>query len=99
MPEKMIFHICKRQDWEEAQKAGEYRAESLGTEGFTHCSEQQQVKGVVKMRYADVPDLILLNIEVAKLKSAIIYEEADRQIFPHIYGPINLEAVSEITDL
>jgi uncharacterized protein (DUF952 family) len=93
MGEKVIFHICRSQDWEEAQKLGEYRAGSLSTEGFIHCSEMHQVAGVAKTFYKDVPDLVLLYIEVEKLIPELIYEEADGQEFPHIYGPINLNAV------
>jgi uncharacterized protein (DUF952 family) len=93
MAEKVIFHICTSWDWEETQKADEYRAGSLSTEGFIHCSEKHQVAGVANLFYKDVPDLVLLYIEVEKLIPELIYEEADGQEFPHIYGPINLDAV------
>ena len=99
MGDGLIFHICKKANWEEAQKAGEYRAESLQTEGFIHCSEKGQVAGVLEMFYKDLPDLILLHINTSKLTSELKYEPADGQNFPHVYGAINLDAVVEVGDI
>ena len=96
MTEKNIFHICRRQDWLEAQKKGEYRAESLSTAGFIHCSELRQIAGVANFLFIDVPDLVLLKIDVDKLISEVKYEAVDGQKFPHIYGPVNLDAVGEV---
>ena len=96
MIEKSIFHICRRQDWKEAQKKGEYRAESFSAVGFIHCSELRQVAGVANNFYSDVPDLLLLKIVVDKLISKVKYEAADGQFFPHIYGTVNLDAVVEV---
>lgn len=93
MADKLVFHICQKQKWEKAQMTGEYRADSLETEGFIHCSEIHQVAGVANARYSDVPDLILLHIDPNRLTSKMIYEEADGQEFPHVYGAINLDAV------
>ena len=96
MTEKIIFHICRRLDWIEAQKKGEYQADSLSTVGFIHSSELRQVAAVANYLYSDVPDLLLLKIDVDKLISEVKYEAADGQIFPHIYGPVNLDAVGEV---
>ena len=97
MPEKMVFHICRWIDWEIAQEKGEYRADSMQTEGFIHCSEKRQIKDTLQKCFPDERELILLHIEVRMLRSAMIYEEADGQMFPHIYGPINLEAIVKIS--
>jgi uncharacterized protein (DUF952 family) len=96
--EKPIFHICRRQDWIEAQETGEYQADSFRTEGFIHCSNLRQIAGVANNFYSNVPDLILLKIDVEKLIPEVKYEAADGQIFPHIYGPLNLDAVGEVFD-
>jgi uncharacterized protein (DUF952 family) len=91
----MIFHITTRETWDEAARAGEYRGDTLETEGFIHCSEQHQVADVANARFAGRKDLILLCIEPSKVRAEIRYEDAtDGQgTFPHIYGPLNLEAV------
>ena len=79
--------------------AGEYRVSTrhamLDEVGFIHCSRAEQVDGVRAMFYADVPDLLLLTIDTDLLSSPWQLDDvagADLS-FPHVYGPINLDAV------
>ena len=97
--ENHIVHICTWDEWETALSKGEYRAVSLETEGFIHCSRPDQVLGVVNRFYADVPDLVLLWIDHQRVDAEIRWEPADGDIFPHLYGPINVEAVMSTLDL
>lgn len=105
----MIYHITSRSAWNEAHHSGEYRAESLETEGFIHCSTEQQVVPVAQKFYAGQQGLVLLVIEPALLSSDLKWEAPsggtpppgvpDGDLFPHIYGPINLDAVVKVFDL
>ena len=97
----MIYHVTSRAAWEQAQSAGEYRAESLATEGFIHCSELHQVDGVLQRYYQGVTGLVLLHIRASALEAKLIYEIAPsiNESFPHIYGPINLGAVEEVAPI
>jgi uncharacterized protein (DUF952 family) len=105
----MIYHITSRQAWSEAQARGEYRAESLETEGFIHCSTESQVVPVAQNFYKGQKDLYLLVIEPALLSSDLRWESPsggtpppgvpEGDLFPHIYGPINLDAVVQVFDL
>lgn len=104
----MIFHITSRTDWEAAQTRGEYIAESLASEGFIHCSTISQVIPVADNFYKEQNSLFLLMIEPTLLSSTLKWEapsggtpppgvpEGDQ--FPHVYGPINLEAVVGSSD-
>jgi uncharacterized protein (DUF952 family) len=104
----LIFHITSRTAWEDAQKHGDYRAESLETEGFIHCSTHSQVLPVAENYYKGQSGLILLAIEPTLLSSALKWEPPsggtpppgvpDGDSFPHIYGPINLNAVIKVID-
>lgn len=90
----MIFHITSRSQWQQAQAAGVYRAESLETEGFMHCSRANQVVWVANQFYRGLPDLVLLQIDPAHLAAELRYDEiATGEQFPHIYGALNLDAV------
>ncbi len=91
-----IVHICVPQAWEEAQRLGQYRADSLDGEGFIHCSTWEQVSGVMGRFYADVEELLLLNIDPKKVEAEIRWEAVDGDEYPHIYGPLNLDAVVEV---
>ncbi|MCA9886638.1 MAG: DUF952 domain-containing protein, partial [Anaerolineae bacterium] len=63
----MILHIAAVSDWEEAQVVGEYRLDTLETEGFIHCSTPQQVLGPANEFYRGRSDLVLLVIDPAQL--------------------------------
>jgi uncharacterized protein (DUF952 family) len=95
---KKIYHIAQRADWEAAQAAGEYRVDSLTSEGFIHFSEKRQVLLVANTFYAGQRDIILLAVDKEELAAALRYDEhpgPDGEVdkFPHLYGPLNLEAV------
>lgn len=104
----MIFHIASRKDWEAAQAKGEYTAESLAAEGFIHCSTLAQVLPVADKFYKGQGGLVLLMIEPALLSSTLKWEPPsggtpppgvpEGDPFPHIHGPINLDAVVNVFD-
>ncbi len=95
----MIVHICQLGAWQAAQARGEYCPPSLDDEGFIHCSKPEQVLHVAKRFYRDVPDLILLWIDTEKVRPEIRWEEADGEVFPHIYGALNTDAVVSVSEL
>jgi uncharacterized protein (DUF952 family) len=94
----LIYHVTTRQEWDAAKEKGYYTAPSLETEGFIHCSETQQISGVLRRYYKGRKDLIKLVIDTQKLKSPLKYELAPsvNENFPHVYGPINLDAVIDV---
>jgi release factor glutamine methyltransferase len=95
----MIFHLCQRQDWLKSLARGKYQPDSLALEGFIHCSQFQQIIEVANRYFKTVPDVIMLTIDPEKLTSEIRWEKADAAYFPHVYGPINLEAVDKVLEL
>jgi uncharacterized protein (DUF952 family) len=94
-----VLHLTTEADWAEAEREGTYRPASLASEGFIHCSEPQQVLWVANRRFRNRLDLVLLHIDILKLKSPGRYEnlEGGDQLFPHIYGPLNLDAILKVT--
>ncbi|KAA3642779.1 MAG: DUF952 domain-containing protein [Chloroflexi bacterium] len=93
-----ILHICAKDDWQQATARGEYLADSLENEGFIHCSRSEQVEKVANSFYVGLPGLVLLHIDADRLTAEVKWEAADGDEFPHIYGPINLDAVVEIEE-
>ena len=94
-----IFHLTPAATWADARRAGVYAADSLATEGFIHCSTAEQVVWVANTRFRDRHDLVLLNIDSGQLSAPVKYEnlEGGTQLFPHLYGPLNLDAVVGVT--
>ena len=62
----IIYHICERKEWQAAQETGVYRADSLESEGFIHCSREDQVARVANFIFKGMEDLVLLHIAVDK---------------------------------
>ncbi len=96
---KQIVHLCRRAQWEAAQATGEYRTASLEEVGFIHCSRPEQILGVANSYFRGTGDLVLLWINPQRVESEIRWEVSDGQVFPHIYGPINLTAVVAVSNL
>ncbi len=94
----MIYHITTKANWENALLEGFYEAPSLKTEGFIHNSTAAQVQGVIDRYYAGQSDLVKLHIDETKLLAELKYELATsiNEIFPHIFGVINVNAVVKI---
>jgi uncharacterized protein (DUF952 family) len=89
-----LFHITEATSWQTALLQGQYLAPSLQTEGFIHLSEQGQVKWVGMHFYRGQLGLVLLEIDSDRLTSKLRYDEVVGDgIFPHLYGPLNLDAV------
>ena len=106
-----ILHITTNDKWQEAVASGEYRADSLDTEGFIHCSTVSQVVKVANAFYRGQTDPIVLCIDIDKLIPEVKWEPpahpnkknapADEkgELFPHVYGAINIDAVASIVGL
>jgi len=94
----IIFHIASDQDIEKYQAQGEYRCASLDSEGFIHCCDRHQLAGVVNRYYQDSDDVQLMLLDPDKLQYPLIRENTmgGSELFPHIYGIINKEAVRDI---
>ena len=103
-----VYHITTREAWIAATRNGVYRAPSLASAGFIHCSTSAQVLPVARQFYPGQSGLVLLAIDPSRLVSALKWEPAadgpvpagipGTQRFPHVYGPINLEAVVRVLD-
>ena len=95
----MIFHVTEGATWARSQQQGVHtgstRGVDLAEEGFIHCSTAQQWRGVIERYYADASELVLLHVDEQLLTSPLVYEQLPGapEPFPHVYGPINLDAV------
>jgi uncharacterized protein (DUF952 family) len=103
----MIVHITTHKEWEKALLKGEYTAPSLTSEGFIHCSTLKQAADTANSFFKGQNGLTLLCIDENELKSDCRYEDPTGggkhdpgvdNLFPHIYGPINISAVIQSVD-
>ena len=96
----IILHITTSKAWNKAAAEGIYRTDTLPMEGFIHCSTRDQVIQVANIRFRGQAGLILLFIDTDKVTRDIIYEnlEGGQQMFPHIYGELNIDAVVQVAE-
>lgn len=97
----IIYHITTAAEWKTGQQKGSYEATSLKDEGFIHCSQEEQIPEVLVRYFSGKTGLVKLHIDPKKLTSRLIYEWSPSlaQTFPHIYGPINADAVIKAEDI
>lgn len=97
----MIYHVTTNAQWKDALAKGFFDESSLASEGFIHNSTEAQVSGVLERYYKDKSDLILLHIDESKLEAELRYELAPsiNELFPHVFGNINLDAVVKVTEI
>jgi uncharacterized protein (DUF952 family) len=96
----IIFHITTRSARDSAVPEGSYRPEAFPVDGFIHCSTSDQVIQVANIRFRSQKGLVLLSIDTDKVTAQIVYEnlEGGQQLFPHIYGELNLDAVVQVSE-
>lgn len=95
-----IFHLATAADVHRAARTGQYSPPSLGSEGFIHCSYAHQVQDVADTLFRDSADLVLLEIDPARVTSRVVEEGASAgERHPHIYGPLAMSAVLSVREL
>ncbi len=107
----IIYHLTSAAGWEQSQSAGQHTTPSLSTEGFIHCSTAAQVVKVANKYYREMPDCIVLWVETEKLSAEVKWEApahpdpknppetVPNELFPHIYGAMDITAVIQTSTL
>ena len=102
----MIVHIVKRDEWELCSREWDLCAASLRAEGFIHCSTPAQLLDTANRFYRGQNGLVVLWIEESRLKAELKYEASAMQhresagdLFPHLYGELNVDAVVRVAAL
>ena len=97
----VIYHVTTAGDWEAARQKGAYEHPSLKAEGFIHCSQENQVAGVLERYFAGQNSLVKLVIDTDRLAGRFVFDwsPSTKDTFPHVYGPINLDAVTSVIPL
>jgi len=96
----IITHFTPRSLWENAVARGVFERDTLVSQDFIHCSTPEQVVNVANHIARDWDDVVLLWIDEEKVGPKIVYEnlEGGTTLFPHIYGALNLDAVTHVTE-
>ena len=103
---KTIVIIAEAEEWERARRVGKYTRSTIDSTleevGFIHCSSPHQTMDILKRHFADRENLVLLFIDADSVTAPVKFEGAPSGragLFPHIYGPLNTDAVFAVASL
>jgi len=93
-----IYKICSASAWREAERLGVYRgsADDL-RDGFIHFSTSSQVAETARKHFFGQTALFLVEVEADALGDRLRWERSrNDQLFPHLYGELDLGAVTAV---
>lgn len=101
MNDDVIYHMCRAEEWVTALEAGHYDGSSQDkADGFIHFSTRSQVWTSAAKHRRGQPGILLLSVDATALGEALKWEPSRGvQLFPHLYGPLDIDAVIETTPL
>ena len=97
----MIYHILRSDEWERVREQESYTPETFTQDGFIHLCEAGQMEGVIRRYFTGQDGLVALCVAVESLRAPLRYENVlgGDELFPHLYGPLNLDAVIDVLAL
>ena len=97
----VIFHMCRREEWERALAQSEYRGSSQDqADGFIHFSTAEQLPESARRHRAGQTGLVVLAADPAALGAALRWEPPrSGALFPHLYAALPVSAVIWVRDL
>ena len=91
-----LYLLESREIYDAAVKTGFLVRHDLLEEGFIHASPANQLTRVSNKYYKDVKDLVCAVVAKERVLAPIKYEPATAGIYPHIFGPLNMDAVDRV---
>lgn len=98
----LIFHVCRKDEWGAAKKAGRYQGSSPDKgDGFIHFSTAEQIARSAVKHLAGQENLVLLAVDPARLGTRLRWEPSRDHggLFPHLYGALPVDAVVAVHEL
>jgi uncharacterized protein (DUF952 family) len=97
----MIYKICPASAWREAERQGVYRGSADDArDGFIHFSTASQVAETAKKHFFGQTGLFLIAVDADMLDKALRWERSrNDELFPHLYGELDLGAVTGVLNM
>ena len=96
---QIIYHVVTSKYWAKLSKKTAYTAPTFAEERFIHCCTEAQINYVLTTYFKNAGQVLLLKIDTSLLLAELKFEAANGQVFPHIYGAINKNAITEIESI
>lgn len=96
-----IFKICPQELWQDAERTGVFHGMPVDhRDGFIHFSTAEQAAETARRHFAGQDDLLLVAVDASALDGGLRWESSrGGALFPHLYGPLPLSAVTRVFPL
>jgi uncharacterized protein (DUF952 family) len=96
-----IYKICPASHWREAERRGVFLGSEVDLrDGFIHFSTAAQVAETAQKHFFGQTGLFLVAVDAELLGVALRWEPSrGGALFPHLYGELDLGAVTAVLDL
>ena len=98
---RRIYKISPASAWREAERQGAFRGSPDDIrDGFIHFSTSSQVAETVRKHFFGQAGLFLIAVDADALGDALRWEPSrNDELFPHLYGELDLGAVIEVQEM
>ncbi len=90
-----VYKVMSRADFAKAEAKGRFEGSADDArDGFIHLSAADQIEGTLARHFEGQEDLVLLAFDSERLGERLQWESSrDGALFPHLYGPLELDAL------
>ena len=98
---RKIYKICPASAWREAERQGVFRGSPVDLrDGFIHFSTASQVEETARKHFAGQTGLFLIAVDADALGDVLKWERSrNDDLFPHLYGELDLGAVTAVLSM
>jgi uncharacterized protein (DUF952 family) len=94
-----IYLLSSLAEYQQALNEGVLTRDSLISEGFIHATPRSQLTRLANKYYKDKVQPLILVVDKTLILPEVKWEPATGGLYPHIYGPLNMNAVTAIEEI
>ncbi|MFB0980092.1 MAG: DUF952 domain-containing protein [Alteromonadaceae bacterium] len=94
-----IYLLSSQAEYQQALNEGVLTRDSLISEGFIHATPRSQLTRLANKYYKNKVHPLILVVDKTLILPEVKWEPATGGLYPHIYGPLNMNAVTAIEEI
>ena len=91
-----IYLLMSPADYDQAVATGQWAPADLPSVGFIHASPSNQLTRVANKYYTANDEVRIVLLRHEKIRAEVRWEPATGGLYPHIYGPLNMDAAERV---
>lgn len=93
---QLIYKVCTLAEWQSARALGAFEGSAADrADGFVHFSAAHQLRETVARHFAGIRGLVLVEVKTEALGKMLKWQPSrGGDLFPHLFKPMPLEAVT-----